>query len=160
MSAHFEKDADRIQPDIRSNKAPPLGVGRVLSQVRQDLFGTKDVQDAITASYVWLEDQAGHIALGFVLTLLPCSIANLISSETSPWRDLVFLGIATLVCVIGVLKEEFDKKNQVDPEEQKKELASEEGTFKAVFLLLLLSKFNLVSCVVAAGLAYKLCSNA
>jgi hypothetical protein len=59
-----------------------------------------------------------------------------------------------------ITKEEFDKKNQIDPEEQKKELAVEEGTFKAVFLLLLLSKFNLVSCVIAAGLAYKLCSNA
>lgn len=59
-----------------------------------------------------------------------------------------------------ITKEEFEKKNQIDPEEQKKELAAEEGTFKAVFLLLLLSKFNLVSCVIAAGLAYKLCSNA
>jgi hypothetical protein len=59
-----------------------------------------------------------------------------------------------------ITKEEFNKKNQVDPDEQKKELAAEEGTFKAVFLLLLLGKFNLVSCVIAAGLAYKLCSNA
>jgi hypothetical protein len=59
-----------------------------------------------------------------------------------------------------ITKEEFDKKNQVDPEEQKKELAAEEGTFKAVFLLLLLSKFNLVSCAIASGLAYKLCANA
>ena len=59
-----------------------------------------------------------------------------------------------------IAKEEFEKKNQIDPEEQKKELADEEGTFKAIFLILLLSKFNLVSCVIAAGLAYKLCSNA
>jgi len=37
---------------------------------------------------------------------------------------------------------------------------SEEGTFKALFLLMLLSKFNLVSLAAAAGLAYKMSTNA
>jgi len=37
---------------------------------------------------------------------------------------------------------------------------SEEGTFKAIFLLLLLSKYNLVSLCVAAGVAFKMCTNA
>lgn len=59
-----------------------------------------------------------------------------------------------------ITKQEYEKKNQVDPEEQKKEIADEEGTFKAVFLLLLLSKLNIGSCIIAAGLAFKLCSNA
>ena len=44
----------------------------VLAQARQDLFGTKDVQDAITVSYVWLADQVGHITLGLVPTAILC----------------------------------------------------------------------------------------
>lgn len=50
--------------------AVPLGKRRVLTQVCHDLYGTKDVQDVITASYVWLADQLGHITLGLVPTLL------------------------------------------------------------------------------------------
>ena len=42
------------QPD-----ADPLGFRRVFTQVAHDLYGTKDVQDAITASYVWMADQTG-----------------------------------------------------------------------------------------------------
>ena len=37
---------------------------------KQDLFGTKDVQNPITASYVWMADQLGHFTLGFVPTLI------------------------------------------------------------------------------------------
>ena len=53
------------QPD-----ADPLGFRRVFTQVAHDLYGTKDVQDAITASYVWMADQIGHLALGLLPTLL------------------------------------------------------------------------------------------
>src|SRR5260370_38260121 len=53
------------QPD-----ADPLGFRRVFTQVAHDLYGTKDVQDAITASYVWMADQIGHLSLGFLPTLL------------------------------------------------------------------------------------------
>src|SRR5215469_8097703 len=50
--------------------ADPLGVRRVFAQVSHDLYGTKDVQDVITASYVWMADQIGHLFLGLVPTLL------------------------------------------------------------------------------------------
>ena len=50
--------------------AEPLGLRRVFTQVAKDLYGTKDVQDAITASYVWMADQIGHITLGLLPTLL------------------------------------------------------------------------------------------
>ena len=53
------------QPD-----ADPLGLRRVFTQVAHDLYGTKDVQDAVTASYVWMADQIGHISLGLLPTLL------------------------------------------------------------------------------------------
>ena len=67
--------------DTRSNRLinkldrpddDPLGLRRVLAQAGRDLYGTKDVQDAITASYVWLADQIGHLALGLIPTLLYC----------------------------------------------------------------------------------------
>jgi FHA domain len=57
-----------------------------------------------------------------------------------------------------VSREAFDQQHA--PASQSKDEESSEGTFKAVFLLLLLSRLNLVSLVVAAGLAFKLCSNA
>jgi len=57
-------------------------------------------------------------------------------------------------------KEAFEKKNQEDEAKGKAEALSDEGTFKAVFLLLLLSKLNLLSLVAGAGLAFKVCSNA
>jgi len=59
-----------------------------------------------------------------------------------------------------ITKQEFDKQNGVDDLQTKKDADSEEGTFKAVFLLLLLSRFNLISLCAAAGLAFKVCSNA
>ena len=56
--------------------AKPLGVRRVFTQVSHDLYGTKDVQDVITASYVWMADQIGHLFLGLVPTLLLAWLAT------------------------------------------------------------------------------------
>ncbi len=57
-------------------------------------------------------------------------------------------------------KEQFDKQQELENGQRATDKNEEEGTFKAVFLLLLLSKLNLVSLVGAAGLAFKVCSNA
>ena len=59
-----------------------------------------------------------------------------------------------------VTKEDFDKQRQAEEAQNKADQLSDEGTFKAVFLLLLLSKLNLFSLAAAAGLAFKVCSNA
>ncbi len=59
-----------------------------------------------------------------------------------------------------VSREEWEKDNAIDPQNVAEDMAAEEGTFKAVFLLFLLSKFNLISMAAAAGLAYKACANA
>jgi hypothetical protein len=59
-----------------------------------------------------------------------------------------------------ITKEQFDKKIQAEEAQTKDEKDAEEGTFKAVFLILLLSKLNLFSLCAAAGLAFKVCSNA
>ncbi len=66
---------------LDQSDADPLGVRRVFTQVSHDLYGTKDVQDAITASYVWMADQIGHLFLGLVPTLI---LAWLVSSVFSP----------------------------------------------------------------------------
>ena len=57
-------------------------------------------------------------------------------------------------------REAFDDNAKKEEALAKSEQLSDEGTFKAVFLLLLLNKFNLVSMAAAAGLAFKLCANA
>jgi hypothetical protein len=62
--------SSRFAEIFNRRDADPLGLRRVLTQVMHDLYGTKDVQDAITASYVWMSDQIGHITLGLAPTLL------------------------------------------------------------------------------------------
>src|SRR6266404_6380445 len=57
-------------------------------------------------------------------------------------------------------KADFEKVNNIDESADKKDKDSEEGTFKAVFLLLLLSRINLISLCAAAGLAFKVSANA
>ena len=96
--------------------APPLGIRRVATQSCHDLFGTKDVQDAITATYVWMADQIGHLTLGFVPTILLCWIASLLWhaigwSETSGWRDVIFVVLAALVIGVWASKELTDLKD-------------------------------------------------
>jgi hypothetical protein len=61
--------------------AKPLGLRRVFTQVSQDLYGTKDVQNVITASYVWMADQIGHLFLGLVPTLLLAWLCTSLASE-------------------------------------------------------------------------------
>jgi hypothetical protein len=55
---------------------------------------------------------------------------------------------------------QYDAKHNIDPEKEKKIRTEVEGTFKGIFLILLLNKVNLVSLVAAAGLAFKMCTNA
>ena len=75
--------------------ASPLGIRRVLTQVCHDLYGTKDVQYAITASYVWMADQIGHITLGLVPTLLLCWIVAAFDPQGA-WRVMLFVLAAAL----------------------------------------------------------------
>jgi hypothetical protein len=57
-------------------------------------------------------------------------------------------------------KDQYNAKNGIDPAKLKSVEDSEEGTFKGIFMLLLLSRINLVSLCGAAGLAYKMSTNA
>lgn len=60
----------------------------------------------------------------------------------------------------NITKEQFEKQNEIKTSLTKEEQQEEDNTFKGVFLLLLLSKVNLVSLAAAAGLAFKLSANA
>jgi hypothetical protein len=94
--------------------APPLGIRRVATQCCHDLFGTKDVQDAITATYVWMADQIGHLTLGFVPTILLCWIASLTVpwlTAGSVWRHLVFIVPCAVVVGVWAWKELVDLKD-------------------------------------------------
>lgn len=57
-------------------------------------------------------------------------------------------------------KEQYEQQHQIKIAESKEEADSDEGTFKAIFLLLLISKSNLFSLALAAGTAFKLSTNA
>jgi len=59
-----------------------------------------------------------------------------------------------------ITKQNYEKENEIDANQAKKELDAEEGTFKAVFLLLLLNRLNLFSLCAAAALAFKVSANA
>lgn len=55
---------------------------------------------------------------------------------------------------------QYDTAHGIDPAQEQKLQETEDNTFKGVFLLLLLSKTNIISLVVAAGAAFKLSANA
>jgi len=83
-----------------------LGPSAVFNQAKHDLFGTKDVQDAITASYVWLADQQGHIALGLIPTLLACWAIT--DYAPRPWQTLSYVAAALAIFAYWAKKEEDD----------------------------------------------------
>lgn len=59
-----------------------------------------------------------------------------------------------------ITKQQFEQKHELKTTLTQEEKKDDENTFKAVFLLLLLSKVNLFSLAAAAGLAFKMSSNA
>ncbi len=94
--------------------AAALGIRRVATQCCHDLFGTKDVQDAITATYVWMADQIGHLTLGFVPTVALNWILGLICPwlyEGGVWRRLIFVVPAVAVVGLWASKERTDLKD-------------------------------------------------
>jgi hypothetical protein len=57
-------------------------------------------------------------------------------------------------------KAEYDAKNGINAQQEKKDADAEKGTFIGVFLLLFLRKTTILSLCTAAGLAYKISANA
>ena len=101
--------------------AAPLGFRKVFIQVCHDLYGTKDVQDAITASYVWMADQIGHLTLGFVPTLLFSWIwhgawARWIA-PARPRADLIY--VAGLIVIAGGIFSYWVSKELADLKDTK-----------------------------------------
>jgi hypothetical protein len=59
-----------------------------------------------------------------------------------------------------ISKTDYEKKYELRAAMTKEEKQEDEYNFKGIFLLLLLSKVNLVSLAAAAGVAFKMSSNA
>lgn len=59
-----------------------------------------------------------------------------------------------------ITRQEFEQKHELKTSMTQEEKKEDEGTFKAIFLLFLLSKLNLFSLAAAAGLAFKMSTNA
>lgn len=57
-----------------------------------------------------------------------------------------------------ITKADYEKQHAAEIAEEKKEKDSEEGTFKAVFVILLLNRVSLACLCGGAALAYKMCS--
>ena len=57
-----------------------------------------------------------------------------------------------------ITKADYEKQHAEEIAEEKKEQDSEEGTFKAVFVILLLNRVSLACLCAGAALAYKMCS--
>ena len=97
--------------------ADPLGLRRVLVQLCHDLYGTKDVQNAITATYVWAADQLGHITLGLVPTLLFCWIIDLLWPQNPDgpnwWHVILFFLIGSAVFAFWAYKERKDLEDTI-----------------------------------------------
>jgi hypothetical protein len=66
--------------DDYAPKAPALTYCQLWKQALRDAQG-KEVQDAITYSYVWLADQTGHIFQGFVANF----VSGLLICHLLPW---------------------------------------------------------------------------
>jgi hypothetical protein len=99
--------SSKLAESLNTADAPPLGVRRVVTQVAHDLYGTKDVQDVITASYVWMADQIGHLFLGLVPTLLLAWLASGIAPR-GWFRETFTIVLAVLMFSYWVYKEVTD----------------------------------------------------
>ncbi len=91
--------------------ANPFGIRRVLAVVIKDLYGTKDVQDAITASYVWMADQIGHLTLGLVPTLVLCWIVSGVGIENETQHVALYAAVAAVIFAVWYRKEQVDKND-------------------------------------------------
>ena len=92
----------RLAANLKHKSGKAVINGSVIfRQVKHDLFGSKDAQDASTLTYTWLADQFGHITLGFILTLLLSVVLSVV------WAAIV-------VAVLITVKEAYDYFSELD----------------------------------------------
>lgn len=77
-----------------------LGICTIWRVAQHDLFGTKDVQDSPTLSYIWLADQFGHIGIGFMGTLAVMQLLGLVAEWPLLCRAAIAAGAATLFILL------------------------------------------------------------
>lgn len=81
------------------------------------------------------------------------------ADDIKQFHDTVLPGMQDLASG-KVTREQFDAQNNIDPVKEKKRMDTDEGNFKGIFILYLIRWSNLISLGIAAGLAFRLCSNA
>ncbi len=114
VDAVVAPDADSTVPGHSRRQRVFVGarhsfdVREIFAVARHDLFGTKDVQDAITASYVWLADQLGHIALGAFPALILCWLWRMVWPSHPIVVDIGMPLLAAAVFAYWVVKEVQD----------------------------------------------------
>jgi hypothetical protein len=90
----------------KSGKAAISG-WMIFQQVKHDLFGSKDAQDASTLTYTWTADQFGHITLGFIVTLLLSVTVLMPVVHSVEWS-------AIIAAVLITVKEAYDYFSELD----------------------------------------------
>jgi hypothetical protein len=79
--------------------------------------------------------------------------------DIKQFRDKELPGLQDLATG-KITREQFNAQNNIDPKKEAKQSEDEEGTFKGVFLLILLARSNIFSLIAAAALAFRLSANA
>ena len=89
--------------------SPLLDRGTIWRVAKHDLFGTKDVQDSPTLSYVWLADQFGHFGIGFAGTL---AVGGVIAGAFGWSPAWCAFGVGVLLAAWFVYKEWRDYRDE------------------------------------------------
>jgi hypothetical protein len=107
-----------IERHFNSDSAQLLGPQRVLAQVVQDTFGTKDIQDANTATHSWIAGQVGHMVLGGTavvwLLLWESAIGGIWPIELPSWYDESLVAIPLLWVAFWAYKEWQDYRGTLN----------------------------------------------
>jgi hypothetical protein len=85
--------------------------------------------------------------------------AAVTDEDIKQFRDKELPGLQDLASG-KITREQFNAQNDIDPKKEAKQSEDEEGTFKGVFLLILLTRSNIFALVAAAALAFRLSANA
>jgi ABC-type iron transport system FetAB permease component len=92
-----DKPTEFEQPKGVKPTSPDIPESFLVVQFWRDIFG-KEVQSAATYSYLWMADQAGHVAIGIVLQFALTFVLQYIFGVRDAWASgIAFLGIAVVV---------------------------------------------------------------
>jgi hypothetical protein len=147
--------SSRRAKSFYNEDSDPLGRASVTAQVKWDTFGTKDIQDADTATHAWIAGQVGHLTLGAVGTLIFCWICfSLIPA--GPWQITGFLASAVGWLGIWIFKEWKDLKDTTARKGNVFELDSSDILWSAVTAVFYIATGVLLALTVFLGISFSI----